>query len=95
MDKIFNSINTRIKYIKTNSSNEFIIKVCDMIWKKLQQIKNGTLKNKSDIIYLCDNIIDKDINKMKRVLGETDMVYKKMNELESFIVDLKNAVNED
>lgn len=89
MDKILNSINTRLTYIRSNSSNTYILKQCDIIDEKLDEIRNKKYETSEMVNQVCDNIINRDISLMKRVAGETNMVYKKMDELAGFIDELK------
>ena len=91
MDKLMNSINTRIKYILNNSNNEFIIHRCEIINTKLDELKERKYKDKETVYFICSNIIYVDIAKMKGVSGQTNMVYKKMDELTGFIEDLKTV----
>lgn len=91
MDKLMNSINTRIKYILNNSDNEFIKHRCEIINTKLDELKERKYKDKDTVYFICNNIINADIAKMKGVSGQTNMVYKKMDELAGFIEDLKTV----
>lgn len=91
MDKLMNSINTRIKYILNNSDNEFIKHRCEIINIKLDELKERKYKDNDTVYFICNNIINVDIAKMKGVSGQTNMVYKKMDELAGFIEDLKTV----
>jgi hypothetical protein len=91
MDKLMNSINTRIKYILNNSDNEFIKHRCEIINTKLDELKERKYKDKETVYFICNNIINVDIAKMKGVSEQTNMVYKKMDELAGFIEDLKTV----
>lgn len=89
MKKLLNSINTRIKYILNNSNNDYITKECNIINIKLDDIRNRMIKTEELLNEVCDKIIDNDIYKLKRVPDQPNMVYKKMNELENFIKQIK------
>lgn len=89
MEKLLNSINTRINYILNNSDNDYIAKECNVINIKLDDIRNKVIKTQELLNEVCNKIINNDIDKLKRVPGQTDMVYKKMNELANFIEQIK------
>ena len=91
MEKILNSIATRIKYIREHSENAFILKQCDIIEIKIEELKERKYDSHAVVENICDHIVGYDIDRMKRVAGETNMVYKKMDELAGFILDLKEA----
>ena len=96
MEKLLNSINTRLNYITNNSTNAFILKQCDVIRTKMEDIKNTNIKTKEVLDPYCDNIIYRDIDLMRRVItDETNMVYKKMDELAGFIADIKTTYFEE
>lgn len=95
MDKLLNSIETRIKYIIKNSENAFVEKTCNIIRVKLEGIKARQYTTEGVVNSICDNIINNDIDKMKRVLGLTNMTYKKMDELSGFINDIRSAYFEE
>ena len=96
MDKLLNSINTRLNYLTSNSTNTFILKQCDVIRTKMEDIKAKNIKTKEVLDKYCDNIINRDIDLMKRVItDETNMVYKKMDELAGFIADIKPVYFEE
>ena len=96
MDKLLNSINTRLNYLTSNSTNTFILKQCDVIRTKMEDIKAKNIKTKEVLDNYCDNIINRDIDLMKRVItDETNMVYKKMDELAGFIADIKTVYFEE
>lgn len=95
MKKLLNSIDTRIKYITNNSDNTFIQKECKVINIKLDDIRNKVIKTYSLLDEVCDRIISLDIGNMKRVPGQTNMVYKKMDELAGFILQIKDKYFED
>ena len=91
MDKILASIATRLKYITNNAESKFIAKQVSIIDLKLNDIRNRVIKTQELLDSVCDKIINQDINLMKRVPGETNMVYKKMDELAGFIDEIKDA----
>ena len=96
MDKLLNSINTRVNYLTSNSTNTFILKQCSVIRTKMKDIKAKNIKTKEVLDNYCDNIINRDIDLMKRVItDETNMVYKKMDELAGFIADIKTVYFEE
>ena len=96
MDKLLNSINTRLNYLTSNSTNTFILKQCGVIRTKMEDIKAKNIKTKEVLDSYCDNIINRDIDLMKRVItDETNMVYKKMDELAGFIADIKTVYFEE
>ena len=90
MKKLLSSIDTRIKYITNNSDNTFIQKECKVINIKLDDIRNKVIKTYSLLDEVCNRIISLDIDNMKRVPGQTNMVYKKMDELAGFILQIKD-----
>ena len=89
MDKLLASIATRIKYIRNNTDNAYLNKALDIIELKLQEIKDRKYNTQEVIDNICDTIINFDIARMKGVSGQTDMVYRKMNELANFIDQIK------
>ena len=95
MIKLLNSINTRIKYIINNSHTKFIHHRCDIINIKLDELKDRKFKDQETVNAICNSIINNDISMMKGVLGETNMVYKKMDELAEFVEQIKTAYFEE
>ena len=91
MDKLLSSIATRIKYIRSNSENAFILKSCDVIEVKMQEFKDRKYASVAVVENICDHIVTYDIGRMKGVSGETNMVYKKMDELAEFVASIKDA----
>lgn len=91
MTKLMNSINTRIKYILNNSDNAYLENQCRIINLKLDELKERKYEDEMTVKFICNNIISGNINKMKRVSGQTNMVYKKMDELAEFIEQLKTV----
>ena len=91
MDKILNSINTRIKYILNNSDNDFIRHRCDIINTKIDELRDKRHYDKDTVEFICNNIINVDCRYLKGVPGQTNMVYKKVDELAGFVNDLKVA----
>ena len=62
----------------------------------MEDIKAKNIKTKEVLDNYCDNIINRDIDLMKRVItDETNMVYKKMDELAGFIADIKTSYFEE
>lgn len=95
MDKLLNSINTRLTYIENHTENAYILHICKIIREKMQDIKDRIYHSQATINDICDRIVNVDINKMQRVSGETDMVYKKMSELANFVLQIKDKYFED
>ena len=91
LDKLLSSIATRIKYIANNAQSSFVVKEAGIVDKKLDDVRNRVIKTPELLNQVCDKIISVDIYNMRHVLGETNMVYKKVDELEAYIVDLKAA----
>lgn len=94
MDSILNSINTRLTYIREHSENAFILKSCDIIDEKLNPIRNKSIKTEQLLHTVIDEIIKRDIANMRSVTTinlETKTTIRKIDELESFIVDLEAA----
>lgn len=88
MDKLLNSITTRINYIYNNTGNKYIDRMIEVIKEKLNPIKNKEVKTQDLLDDICNRIIN-DVKLLKRVNGETAMVYKKMDELIEFIEQVK------
>lgn len=88
MEKLLNSISTRLKYIFSNTNNKYIDHQLEIIEEKLTPIKEHTIKTQELLDDECDRIL-KVIDLMKRVNGETNMVYKKMDELAGYIAEIK------
>ena len=96
MDKLLSSIETRLKYICSNTENSFLISQCNIIRGKLDEIKDRKYNTLELIQSICNNIINNDIDKMRRVISdETNMVYKKMDELNNFISQIPELYFED
>lgn len=95
MDKLLNSINTRLTYIESHTDNAYILNICRIIREKLVDIKERKYTSQDTINDICDRIINTDINKMKRVGGQSDMVYRKMSELANFIEQIKEKYFEE
>lgn len=89
MEKLLASIDTRLNYITNNSKNAFILKRVQIISRKMDDVKN-MVYGMNEIKPACDKIIDYDISMMQRVAGETNMVYKKMQELADFVAQIPN-----
>ena len=90
MDKLLNSINTRLTYIENHTENAYILNICRIIREKIKEIKDRIYSSQNTINDICDRIVNVDINKMQRVGGQTDMVYKKMSELANFVLQIKD-----
>lgn len=90
MDKLLASINTRITYIENHTDNAYILNICRIIREKIKDIKDQIYTSQATINDICDRIVNTDINKMKRVGGQTDMVYRKMSELADFVEQIKD-----
>lgn len=95
MEKLLASINTRLKYITNNSDNSFIHKRCDIINIKLDEIRERKYETYDTVAALCDRIINFDIDLMKRTPDQTNMVYKKMDELAGFVEQIKSKYFEE
>ena len=95
MEKLLASIATRMKYIRSNSENAFILKSLDIIDIKLSELKERKYTSVAVVESICDHVVSYDIQRMKGVTGESNMVYKKMDELAGFIEELKTAYFEE
>ena len=91
MDKLLSSIATRIKYIRSNSDNAFINSALDIVEIKIEELKERKYSSVAEVEDICNHIISYDIRRMKGGPGETNMVYKKMDELAGFVEELKVA----
>lgn len=85
MEKLLSSIKTRLTYITTNSDNAFILKRCETVNMELDSIRNKQFSTMEAVKQVTDRIINVDVSIMKRVAGQTNMVYKKMDELANFV----------
>lgn len=85
MEKLLSSIKTRLTYITTNSDNAFILKRCETVNMELDSIRNKQFSTMEAVKQVTDRIINVDVSIMKRVAGQTNMVYKKMGELANFV----------
>lgn len=90
MDKIISSAITRLNYITNNTENAYILKQCKIISIKIDDIKAKKYIDMENLNYACNSIID-DINNMKGVSEQTNMLYKKMNELEGYINQIREV----
>lgn len=90
MDKIISSAITRLNYITNNTENAYILKQCKIISIKIDDIKAKKYIDMENLNYACDSIIN-DINNMKGVSDQTNMLYKKMNELEGYINQIREV----
>ena len=90
MEELLAKIDEILTYLIDNTDNPFIISTCQIINEKMTQIKNREFHTQESVDYFCNYIIDKEINKMKRVISsETKTEYKKMDELENLIIQIK------
>lgn len=89
MDKILNSIETRIKYIESNTENAFLLSMCNVIRLSIQEIKERKFTTQETVDQACD-IAKNNISKMRRTPDQTNMVYRKMDELDNFIEKIKS-----
>lgn len=92
MESLLNSINTRLNYIINHTDNNFIIKTCNVISEKLKPIKQREIKTEKLLNNVCNEIINRDIARMKSVINidkETKTVVRKMDELTSMIEQIK------
>lgn len=89
MTELLSNIETILTYIKSNTENEYIIKVCGIIDLKLDAFRNKEYTTHELVNQVCDKIINYDIRNMKGVSGQADTVYEKMNELSSLIEQIK------
>ena len=90
MEKLLADIKIILDYLINNTDNPFIISTSKMIDEKLNQIRNRDFHTQESVDYFCNYIIDKDIDKMKRVItSETKIEYSKMDELTQLIYKIK------
>lgn len=89
MIKLLSSINTRLDYISNNSKNAYILKQVEIVRMKMKEFADWKYSTPEVVDKICDKIVSYDISNMKRVSGETNMVYKKMDELAGFVQDIK------
>ena len=85
MEKLLSSIKTRLTYITTNSDNAFILKRCETVNMELDSIRNKQFSTMEAVKQVTDRIMNVDVSIMKRVAGQTNLVYKKMDELANFV----------
>ena len=96
LDKLLNSIETRLTYLEEHTSNPFIQKQCANIRIKMQEFRDRKYHTEKVVNDICDNIINVDISKMRRVItDETAMEYKKMDELASFVDQIRTVYFEE
>ena len=91
MESLLSKINTRMNYISSNTDNAYITKQLNTIKIKLQEIKERKYSTQEGLDYVCNRIINCDIMNMKGVNGQTNMVYKKMQELSASVEQIKTA----
>ena len=95
MEKLLRSLNTRISYIRNNSTNKFILTTLDIIDISVNDIKERIFDTEKSLNQCIDHIINYHISRMKRVPGENNMVYKKMDEMTGFLNDIRTAYFEE
>jgi len=95
MEKLLKSLNTRISYIRNNSTNKFILTTLDIIDISVNDIKERIFDTEDSLNQCIDHIINYHISRMKRVPGENNMVYKKMDEMAGFLNDIRTTYFEE
>ena len=91
MDEILTCVESDLEFIESNSDNAYILKSCNIIRIKLEDIKNKKYKTQEVVYGICDKIVDYDIHNMRSVPGLSDELYSKIDELAIHAEQIKVA----
>ena len=89
MLELLSNIDNVLDYIKSNSTNAYILKEVNIINIKLDDIRNKVVDSEDLLNFICDKIVGYDISTMKRVTGQKKDIYNKYIVLEGYIKDIK------
>lgn len=95
MEKLLSKIETRLKYLENNSENAFMKKYVNILREKMKYMAERTYTTQEVVDSACDSMINKDLTMMRGVPGQTNMVYKKIDELQGFIEEIKTTYFEE
>lgn len=87
LEKLLSKIDTRIKYINSNTENPYIAAKLNIVRQKLSEIKSHKYTTIDMVNKVCDNIKEQDIDRI-RGLDNTKMVNKKIQELTDYISEI-------
>lgn len=82
-DLLMSNITETLDSIETNTTNIFIIKKCNIIDIKLDEIRVRKYNNIDTINSICNSIINNDISNMKGVLNQPEEMYERYTKLEN------------
>lgn len=90
MDTIIKNIADCIKDIVSNTGNSFILKECNIISIKVDELNKRTYTTEELVDTIVDKIISQDIHNMKSVPGLDTKVLSKIDDLEAEILKIKD-----
>ena len=91
MDEIIKCVEADIEFIRNNTDNAYILKSCDIITIKLQDIKERKYKTEEVVYVFCDKMVNYDIHNMRSVPELSDELYTKIDELSTHAEQIKTA----
>ena len=91
MDEIIKCVETDIEFIRNNTDNAYILKSCDILAIKLQDIKERKYKTEEVVYGFCDKMVNYDIHNMRSVPELSDELYAKIDELAVHAEQIKTA----
>ena len=91
MDEIIKCVEADIEFIKNNTDNAYILKCCDILTIKLQDIKDKKYKTEEVVYGFCDKMVNYDIHNMRSVPELSDELYAKIDELSIHAEQIKTA----
>ena len=88
MDELMSNIINTLDSIETSTTNIFIIKKCNIVDIKLEEIRARKYSMVETVESICNSIINNDISDMKGVLNQTEEMYVKYDEMETMITQI-------
>lgn len=91
MDEIIKCVEADIESIRANTENAYILKSCDILTIKLEDIKERKYKTEEVVYGFCDKMVNYDIHNMRSVPELSDELYAKIDELALHAEQIKAA----
>ena len=88
---LMTDITNTLDSIETNTTNVFIIKECEIIDIKLEEVKARKYNKTETVESICNSIINNDISNMKGVLNQPAEMYERMDTLENLVSQIPSV----
>ena len=93
--EVITCVQSDIEFIKNNTNNAFILKSCNILTIKLQDIIDKKYKTKEVVYEVCDKIVNYDVRNMRFVPELSDELYSKIDELAVHAEQIKETYFEE